>query len=124
MMASPIQVFFDVSGIEALEADLARIQGKYEGDNLEEAVTAGALVVEEIAPGRAPKRSGKGAESITHMTKEKSKDSCLVLVGPTRFYMGFQEKGTKHHGARPFLRPTIRENKEQIVAAVKARLKS
>lgn len=51
----------------------------------------------------APKRTGKGAASIH--AEAQPDGSVRVSWDPAHFYMLFQEFGTQHQTARPFLRP-------------------
>jgi HK97 gp10 family phage protein len=65
----------------------------------------GELIASDAAAG-APKRTGRGAESIRGDVVE-APDGLRVRVSWDRdhFYMSFAETGTSREPARPFLRP-------------------
>lgn len=58
-----------------------------------------------MAAAAAPKDTGRLAESISWAARPRSL-SAVVLIHKFAFYWKFQEFGTVHHGAHPFLRPT------------------
>jgi HK97 gp10 family phage protein len=111
-----------LQGVPALVASLQRRMDGYE-DRLEEAATAGAMIVEEEAKSRVRKKSGELAESIDHRTVEKGAGRCFVAVGPKAFHGYFGELGTKKMAAWPYLRPALIENKDRIVEAIKEKFK-
>jgi HK97 gp10 family phage protein len=63
----------------------------------------------------APKRTGRGAESI-HGEVSLDAQGARVRVSWDRehFYMSFAETGTSHEAARPFLRPAAEKHREQL----------
>lgn len=71
------------------------------------AVLRAAEVVVEDAQERAPRGPppDPGAESIHHEQVEEVPPTYRVSWDPEHFYMKFNELGTEHQRARPFLRP-------------------
>lgn len=59
-----------------------------------------------IAALLAPKLTGAGAASIH--AEEQPDGSWRVSWDTAHEYMGYQELGTEHHGAQPFLRPAAK----------------
>ena len=73
-------------------------------------VREGADRVAENARRRAPKRTGAGAASI-HAEEVAGRFGGYefrVSFDPEHYYMLFQEVGTEHQQAQPFLRPAAR----------------
>lgn len=69
-------------------------------------------------PTRPP--AGHGSDNIT-IAKPKRRarhDSRALVVGPTSFWMYYQEFGTPFHPAQPFVEPTIRKMRKRMVAIV------
>lgn len=65
----------------------------------------GAAIAED-ARVAAPKRTGRGAASITHeLGYDEHGPRVRVSWGRKYFYMQFRELGTSHENAAPFLRP-------------------
>ncbi len=88
---------------------------------LERGLLAGGKIVAEEAKRRAPRRTGRGAESISARVIESRDGRVVVAIGPGRkeFYLMFHEIGF-HAGAnrklgikgqwipaQPFLRPAL-----------------
>lgn len=66
--------------------------------------------VADVARGKAPKRTGAGAESI-HAEVEVDDEGGFADVSwdSDHYYLGFAETGTSHQPATPFLRPALDE---------------
>ena len=95
----------------------------YEG-RLLPAAQAGADILEENMVGKSPYLTGELEGSIDQEVLEATDESAVVGVGPNVIQGLMQEFGTKRHGAQPFMRPALQENKEAIVEAVKDKLAS
>lgn len=60
----------------------------------------------------APKRTGKGAKSITHEVGYDENGAYVRVSWDRRhWYMRFAELGTSHENARPFLRPAAEKSR-------------
>ncbi len=78
------------------------------------ALQAGALMIESGAKRRAPVRTGFLRASIR--AQEATPQEAEVTVGAE--YGRFVEYGTSRQRARPYLRPTLNEDRQTIVRAV------
>lgn len=65
-----------------------------------------ANAMARTAQGLAPELTGAGAASIH--AKEQSDGTWRVSWDTAHGYMLYQELGTEHHGAQPFLRPAAK----------------
>jgi HK97 gp10 family phage protein len=59
---------------------------------------------------------------VISTSRGQDRNEAAVAIGPTRkgFYGSFQELGTKHHAAQPFVRPALDRNVQislQILAS-------
>jgi HK97 gp10 family phage protein len=79
----------------------------------EDALLAGAEIIQQAASEKAPRDTGKLAENIVI---SDVKEDGTVDIGPDRdrFYGLFLEFGTSKMAARPFLQPAFEESKEQV----------
>ena len=84
--------------------------------------SAAAEVVRRRASELAPRMSGDLAKNILAGQVKNEDRRVVVNVGPGKkeFYGMFQELGTKHSAAQPFLRPAIDEGKNEAVNAARA----
>jgi len=108
-----------VIGGERVDRALAAL-GEAASDVLEQAAQAGAEPVRESAERLAPELTGKLSESIVQVILELSDSEVEIAVGPDKeaFWGLYQEFGTPHHPAQPFLRPAFDENQERILEAI------
>ena len=65
-----------------------------------------ANVVADLAKTYAPRRTGVLRSSI-NVRKEKEGTYTVVAGNEVAFYSAFQEYGTVHHEAQPYLRPAM-----------------
>lgn len=109
----------EILGDEELLRNLQAL-GDEAGEVLEDATLAGAGVVAEIAEQKAPRRTDFLAEHIVVEIVEAESDLVVAGVGPTKeaFWGIFQELGTPHHAAQPFLRPALDENEETVAREI------
>ena len=72
-------------------------------------VEVGSTGFRKTAKGKAAREPGYLKKHIGRMSKVNSEESYSVMVGPTKsaFYAKFQELGTSHQPARPFMRPAF-----------------
>ena len=98
-----------LTGSRELSQAFGRIKAAVRGRILAEAAQLGGNEVAADARRLAPRDTGKGAESIRAEVSSVTADKASVDVSWTerRFYMKFQEFGTRFHSAKPFLRPAF-----------------
>lgn len=107
----------ELEGGKELERQLLALDDAMQGPILGRAALIGAEPIRVAAEYRAPRRTGFLA---AHIGKELIETSLLhadVAVAPESdaYYGVFQEIGTRHHKAQPFLRPAMDENKDLAV---------
>ena len=101
---------------------LAKVSGRV-ADNLYQACEFAAGEARQ----RAPRRSGRLVRDIDIAVEVTARDQVITgWVGVRRgkgraFWAWFQEMGTRHHAARPFLRPAVFGNARRIVQIVSGR---
>lgn len=85
------------------------------GAHLLEAALEGAEVIRAEAEVLAPRDSGFLSEHIIKVADKATRDEADILVGASRkaFYGDFQELGTAHQGAQPWLRPAFDATKDR-----------
>jgi HK97 gp10 family phage protein len=88
---------------------------------LVKAAKAGAAVIRDEAERLAPKRTGALAKSemITIAGTGSDSSEVIVKIGPDKahFYGLFQEFGTAHQPAHPFLEPALESQSEAAIDA-------
>jgi HK97 gp10 family phage protein len=84
-----------------------------------EAVAAGAEILQIEAALQAPWRTGRLAVSYgNEAVDEGDPNSAAHRVYFTAFHARFQEFGTGHHAAQPFLRPAAELKRNEIEGAL------
>ena len=101
---------FRVDGDQALAASLHRVAGEL--DEMQTAGIAGGQAVKQRAQAAAPVRTGALARSVR---ADATGDT--ITVGAYVEYARFQEFGTVHVPASPYLRPALEASQTQIVNA-------
>lgn len=88
-----------------------RLSRRIVTEALREAAEPMRKQMSRMAPHEPGKPDLRDAMSISRAMGADSQE-VAVAVGPTRsgFYGSFQELGTKHHAAQPFLRPSFDSN--------------
>lgn len=106
-----------LTGDKELKRKIAALEEAVVGQVVEKAAMAAAVVLRDSAKRRAPRRTGKGAESMTAKVVSRKAGEAKIAVGPGKegWYLMFHEFGTSKMPARPFLRPAIDENGEEAV---------
>lgn len=69
----------------------------------------------------APRRTGRlirGIDIVVEMTARANTIEGIVGVHKRVFWAIFQERGTRHHPAHPFLRPAVFGNAREILRIV------
>lgn len=113
-----------VEGLVELERKFKRLDAAVGGRHLLSAADAGAEILEEGMRSTAPVDTGKGAAQITRDTAKSTPIRAEVDVGPggSGFYLTFQELGTDHHPAQPFMIPTLDALDGDIVDEIREQL--
>lgn len=133
---------FKVVGAAEMEKKLARL-GASAGDPLDAAVRAGALLIQNAAKQKAPRRTSTLRRSIT-VEVSRHGDRVVAHIGPTVEYGRYVELGTGIYAAggngrqtpwvyrgpggkffttsgqqpRPYLRPALDENREKAIREI------
>lgn len=121
-----------LEGMDQLLAKLQELGGRMASRIENQALKAGAEVIQKAASERAPRSSANKkhlADNIA-ISRVKTKEGVkYVEVGPTKgdnsefFYGKFLEWGTSKMAARPFLGPAAAEKKAEVVETMKQVIK-
>jgi HK97 gp10 family phage protein len=121
------EVKVDLIGVQEVMDALAELPAEVQKEVLEQAVEAGALVLEREAKRLAPYRTGKLRDSIeARKVRPRKNEFVRYTIGPKIRYAGFVEFGTAHNPAKPYMRPAkdnkrnpvIRDAREEVIAGV------
>lgn len=108
-------------GGEELAAALDRLSTRVSRRLLREALIEGAEPIRRRAGHLAPRAPGAPdlADNIG-ISVSRSEDEATIAVGPTQgfFYGLFQEYGTVHHRAQPFMRPAFESEANRALGIV------
>lgn len=85
---------------------------------LPDAVAEGAVILRDEVKARAPRDRGDLADSIGDEAVEQTPNSATHAVFVGAFYARFQEYGTRHHAARPFMRPAADTKRQEVAQTV------
>ncbi|MFW6079534.1 MAG: HK97-gp10 family putative phage morphogenesis protein [Gemmatimonadota bacterium] len=104
-----LKVEIRVDGVADVERALRALPEATSGPALADALAYGAEPVRAEASRLAPRRTGQLAEEIVTVAEVTGRDRASARTGPSReaFHGLFQEIGTAHHAAQPFLRPAF-----------------
>lgn len=125
-----------VRGIDELERTLTALPQKMAATILVTATSDGAKVLQDEISARAPVRSDGRQKSLGKLSLKArlpgflkanigrrrapadSSTSVKYVVGVLRsaFYAVFDEYGTRHQAARPFVRPAVESTADRVVA--------
>jgi len=72
---------------------------------------------------RVPVKSGTLKKSISSKVVESGRHKVQIKIGASKFYAHMVEFGTRHSGARPFMRPAFDAEKDKAVDIFKRELK-
>lgn len=114
------------TGGKQLQRRLDALSKEARREALVKAVMAGAEVVRARTAQLAPKgRTGKLRENIIKVVTKKTDREAEAGVGWSDevWYGKFPELGTKHHSAKPFLRPAFDSEAEPAIKAIQAELR-
>lgn len=117
-----------IKGLNNLTRKFHKLQKAAQGRILENAVTAGCLPIQNAAVVKAPVETGTLRRSIHTEIISSSESSVRASVGTDVEYAPYQEFGTVHIPAHPYLRPAFDEQKNnaknEIAAALKAQIEN
>lgn len=115
-----MQCSLKIRGQREIIRCLSLVEDRVAKKALRKAALAGARVVVEAAKVRVPIRTGKLHDHIVAEAVNVEPDHVEVNIGPDKeaFYGMFLELGTSKMAARPFLRPALDENQEQVEQAI------
>ncbi|KKN14049.1 hypothetical protein LCGC14_1000140 [marine sediment metagenome] len=106
---------FILKGDKELERKLKMLGRSTVENILEEAVLAAAEPIQKQASSNAPRETGNLSDSIEIEIGEKSHGKVEVKIGPGKnaFYGKFVELGTVNAPPHPFLRPAVKQKKNE-----------
>jgi len=117
-----------IQGIEALEAKLQGIARSVRQKLLLKTLKEAVEQTRDLAAQLAPRRTGRlsRGEKIATVPSLSNADTATVRVGPARsvFYGLFNEAGTVHMTAHPFLNPAYQATVNQVMQRVAADFKA
>jgi hypothetical protein len=97
-----------VSGDVRVVVDEAAVKALARDEHIRDYLLAASVHVVRAAQGAAPRLTGAGAESIhTEPVLDGDEWTARTSWDRVRYYMFFQERGTKKLDARPFLVPAL-----------------
>lgn len=114
-----------VHGLRELQRSLQQLPKAVRGGVLEEVLIEAAKSFRDQAEQLAPARTGRLKESITVAVEKSTSTYAEVAIGPREntIHGFFQEFGTAHHGAQPFMRPAWDSNKRTALRAIARELR-
>ena len=106
---------FIFKGDKDLERKLKMLGSTIMANVLEEAVIAAGEPIRDQASANAPRKTGRLAGDIHVEVGEKSVGKVEVKIGPGKdsFYGKFVELGTVSTPPSPFLRPAVKQRKQE-----------
>lgn len=115
-----------IRGMQELQSKLKRLESGMQARVLKNALTAGALPIQNEAKILAPYETGTLRRSIHTEIVTHGDDRIVAEIGTDVDYAPHQEFGTRKMAAHPFLRPAfdtkLPEAKAEIVSAVKSQI--
>lgn len=114
--------FANIHGFAALESLLLKLPDTVAKKIAVNGLKAGGRILVKGMKQRAPRRTGKLAESPTvssasKVTKGKS-HAAVAFRKPTSRRVHLTEFGTQHSAAHPFIRPTLDQDGPQAIKAI------
>lgn len=112
-----MSVTVTIEGLPHMRAQFGELSNKMQRAVMRGALKQTGAIVVKAAKAKAPIMTGKLKKSIKSSVsvKEGAQSSVDIGFGKEAYYGSFQEKGTVHHGAHPFLRPALDENHGPIL---------
>lgn len=120
----------EIKGLKELTKQLKKLPKDLQRKELRAAALAGAGQVRDEARKMAPVKTGRVKEDIRARYKPRQGPADMIyMVGVvdrkkhTAYWWRFNEFGTKHQPARPFMRPAFDMVQNRIIRIFKERLK-
>ena len=117
--------------LEGMDEILAKLMelGQRAGPTENEALYAGAKIVQANASQRAPRSETAGEHLVDNIVISEAKQGegiKYIDVGPSApfFYGKFLEYGTTKMTARPFMGPAKAESRKEVLETIKQALKA
>lgn len=112
-----------IRGLKELDEALRALPDEMQAAPVRAGLKAAGKYLAEGMASRAPRdvvvEGVTLAEEIVYEVKVSiAREIAAVMIGPSKraFYGGFQELGTEHHAAQPFMRPTLDQDGQGAVA--------
>lgn len=122
-MLDAIKGEIEIKGLRDLEAQLKFLPNRVRLNIGRRALKAGAQPILQRAKMNAPRRTGTLQSSLrVKLGRSRRPQSLLVTIGTRKesdmFYAAFNEFGTGHQPARPFLRPAFDSEKDAALGII------
>jgi len=110
----------EIKGLKELLEKFDRHPAVMQREGLVKGMKVGAELVRSTAAHKAPRLTGKLADSMTVKVEQGGVAEVRALIGPGKdaFYGRYVEFGTKYQPARPFLRPALDEKQGEATQAI------
>ena len=122
-----------IQGFDELTRKLRRISDQSRVEILKKAVDEGADETYEIMTRDAPRNptgptrppAGHGSDNIVIASPKRRarRDSRALIIGPTSFWMWYQEFGTPFHNPQPFVEPTGRAMRPRMIRIIEKHMR-
>ena len=110
-----------IHGAKEISQKLGDMDRKLQRVGLIKAVKAGSEIIVNDMIARAPVDTGDLKDSITTKFTKRGIRRATQEIGPDKdhaWYAKFNELGTAHQPARPFIAPSLEQNTAQVQSAV------
>ena len=112
---------YQIEGLEELKRNFSELKRTTQANVLRSALRGAGKAVVSEARRLVPVDTGLGKRNITQTVDRdrRNRDLMTATIGfKTRaYYLGFQEVGTVHQPANPFLRPALKQSHRAILKA-------
>lgn len=113
---------FKLIGMDDVQEDLERLKLTDQRRILGTALKPGSQILVEELEHRAPRDSGRLANSMRFSLTERSATSAVSKIGPTAWWGGFNEFGTRFMARQPFFTQAWDAKIDEAWAVVKFHL--
>lgn len=105
--------------MEGHNEDLRKLSLVAQQKVIVKALRSGMTIIKDEMARRAPRgETNRLANGMMVSVTERTPTSAVGKAGSTMFYGTFQETGTKHHRAQPFIEPALEATEEQAIDAI------
>lgn len=117
-----------IIGLKELEQKLKKLDLAVQSKELMKAAKAGGEIIRDAMEQRAPRDTGRLAagEIVSALPSQSNAYVATVRIGPSRkvFWGLFQEFGTAHMAAQPFVLPAFEATKDEALALASREFKT